>query len=118
MENTYTGSQLDFISIIKRDGFGTDPVTSDQVERLNSEEFNLSCLSISKSTYIAHGFNSYVVRIKKGKEIESKEDTWRRLIKKEFWPHMNLKDVPVHEKSLELSEKYFQMRCKVLKIKL
>jgi hypothetical protein len=51
---------LEFISWINRDGNGT---------KLNNEfskdqKFRINILSISQKTYIASGFNSFVVRLK------------------------------------------------------
>lgn len=73
----YQGKQLDFISWIKRDGSGTVPCNVgkwdksnktpklDNMEYLNEELFQLSRLSITEDTYIASGFNSFVVKLKK-----------------------------------------------------
>lgn len=52
--------EIIFISRIKRDGSGVEPVrNADKVGR-----FALTCLSISHKTYIASGFNSFVVKLK------------------------------------------------------
>jgi len=61
---TKKGSKLEFISRIKRDGSGTSPVTDDYIEFLKDDVFKVECLSISHDTWIAIGFNSFVVRIK------------------------------------------------------
>lgn len=58
------GSELEFISAIKRDGSGTLRIKRTELEHLNNEMFTLLRLSISEDTYLAHGFNSYVVRRK------------------------------------------------------
>lgn len=69
------GSELLFISWIKRDGSGTIPVGTpwdrnsdypkvDCVKYLDDDIFNLTHLSLSSGTYIASGFNSWVVKIK------------------------------------------------------
>lgn len=60
--------ELEFISQIKRDGSGTIPVDAETLEGLNSglskkDKYKIICLSISEQTYIAHEFNSYVVRL-------------------------------------------------------
>lgn len=55
------GNQLEFISWILRDGSGTDPV--EDTEHLQNETFTINCLSMTKKTYIASGFNSFVVKI-------------------------------------------------------
>lgn len=59
------GSELHFISVVHRDGSGTTNVENDDLSRLNNDNFTIVCLSISKGTYIASEFNSYVVKIKK-----------------------------------------------------
>ena len=59
------GSDLEFISWINRDGSGTSDITKDHLEVLQDEKFKLIGLSIKENTFIAHGFNSFVVRIKK-----------------------------------------------------
>lgn len=69
------GKELIFISFIKRDGSGTIPVgtewdtnkdypKTDSVSYLDDEFFYIHCLSLSNETYIAHGFNSWVVKLK------------------------------------------------------
>lgn len=58
------GYDLKFISKIKRDGSGTEKLTEEEELLNNSEKFNLTRLSISEDTYIASGFNSFVVKIK------------------------------------------------------
>lgn len=55
------GEQLEFISQINRDGSGITPIVSCNHD---NEEFNIIPLSISEKTYIAHGFNSYIVKLK------------------------------------------------------
>jgi hypothetical protein len=71
----YKGKQLDFISFIKRDGTGTIMVGTkwdknksypkvDDMSYLDDEIFEVTCLSLSNKTFIASGFNSFVVRIR------------------------------------------------------
>jgi len=63
-------NELIFISRIKRDGSGTRKVFKKDVKHLTENQFaknddyELNCLSISEGTYIASGFNSYVVKLK------------------------------------------------------
>ncbi len=61
-----TANELIFISQINRDGSGTSPVSDRYIETMinNKDEFNVLCLSMSKKTYIANGFNSFVVKLK------------------------------------------------------
>ena len=69
----YQGKQLEFISFIKRDGTGTVMVGSkwnkdcpkiDNMSYLDDDFFDVKCLSLSQKTFIASGFNSFVVRIR------------------------------------------------------
>lgn len=59
------GSKLHFISVIHRDGSGTTNVENDDMSYYFNDYFKMSCLSISKGTYIASEMNSYVVKLKK-----------------------------------------------------
>jgi hypothetical protein len=69
------GKELEFISFIKRDGSGTIAVGTewnedktypkiDDVSYLDDDSFNLNTLSLSNRTFIASGFNTWVVKIK------------------------------------------------------
>lgn len=63
-------SELIFISQIKRDGSGTSPVPESMVKFLcenkfcGEDEYEVIPLSLTMETFIAHGFNSFVVKIK------------------------------------------------------
>ena len=59
------GKDLTFISWIRRDGTGVDPVSQDLIDMMQEETFEISSLSLSFDTYIAHNINSFVVKIKK-----------------------------------------------------
>lgn len=59
------GSRLEFISWIKRDGSGTDSVTEEYAKTMQDDKFEVNGLSLTEGTYIASGFNSFVVKIKK-----------------------------------------------------
>lgn len=59
------GKELEFISWIKRDGSGTDAISKEYLEIMQTETFELTCLSLSEGTFIASGFNSFVVKLKK-----------------------------------------------------
>ena len=61
---TKSGKELDFISQIKRDGSGTCKVTKAHVKVLENEKFVINRLSLTEDTFIASGFNSFVVRLK------------------------------------------------------
>lgn len=65
------GSELEFISVIRRDGSGTRKITKADLKHLDNDVFTLLRLSISEDTYLAHGFNSYVVRRKPVTGIKS-----------------------------------------------
>lgn len=64
-------TELIFISRIKRDGSGTKKVFKKDIKHLTEnkfakeEDYSISRLSISHGTYIASGFNSYIVKLKK-----------------------------------------------------
>jgi hypothetical protein len=69
------GKELEFISFIKRDGSGTILVgnkwsrdsgypKTDDVSYLDDEYFEINTLSLSNKSYIASGFNSWVVKLK------------------------------------------------------
>jgi len=66
---TKKASELIFISRILRDGNGVQQVTVEQQKQLENakyvdEEYELNPLSLSNKTFIASGFNSYVVKLK------------------------------------------------------
>lgn len=72
--NVYLGKDLEFISFIKRDGTGVvmcgtpwdaDTPKTDDMSYLDNEKFELSLISLTYMTYIASGFNTWVVKIKK-----------------------------------------------------
>jgi len=61
--------ELIFISQILRDGTGVEMFNEKDVSNyenrfIRDEEFKLHSLSMTEKTYIAIGFNSYVVRLK------------------------------------------------------
>lgn len=58
------GKELNFISWIKRDGSGTEDVSTSDMTHLDDTTFKINCLSITNKTYIASEFNSYVVKLK------------------------------------------------------
>lgn len=59
------GSELIFISQIMRNGSGTMPIDDSTVpEFVRSDLFKITRLSIIEATYIASGFNTYVVKLK------------------------------------------------------
>ena len=57
------GKELEFISWIKRDGSGTKRVKKPLIELMQGDRFKINCLSMTEKTFIASGFNSFVVRI-------------------------------------------------------
>jgi hypothetical protein len=65
------GKDLIFISKIKRDGSGVVK-RFDKKYLDNDEWYDISSLSLSQGTYIASGFNSYVVRLKPERLIRTK----------------------------------------------
>ena len=66
------GNQLEFISLINRDGKGVsiageespDGIENKDLSHLQNDRFDLHPLSLTKETFIAYGFNVYVVKIK------------------------------------------------------
>ena len=62
--------ELEFISRISRDGSGTTPVPEGMLNDMLTnpfsmdEELEVRCLSGSNKTFIAMGFNSFVVKLK------------------------------------------------------
>ena len=68
--NKAKAKDLEFISLIKRDGSGTEPVPYDMLESMLNNKFSkddkykLNVLSLSNKTFIASGFNSFVVKLK------------------------------------------------------
>ncbi len=65
--------QLEFISQINRDGSGTTKVKEDYLNEMltnplmKDELYVIHGLSLTEKTYIASGFNSFVVRLKNQK---------------------------------------------------
>lgn len=69
------GEDLIFISRILRDGSGVEAILNqEEVAYFKTTEFKMSCLSISYGTYIASGFNSYVVKKKPSAARLEKEE--------------------------------------------
>lgn len=75
-----TGAQLIFISQIKRDGSGVDDIDEEYRRILKKEDFKVIRLSLSEDTYIAHGFNAFVVRLAAVAE-PVKEPDFRQVIR-------------------------------------
>lgn len=63
------GSDLEFISQIKRNGTGTSKVSKSYLKLMQDEWFDLLVLSITERTYVARNFNSFVVRVKPREDI-------------------------------------------------
>lgn len=62
MKEACKGSELIFISRIKRDGSGIEPVDQEYVELMRDEIFELIRLSITQDIYIAGSMNCFVVK--------------------------------------------------------
>ena len=58
------GRELEFINQINSDGSGVTSVDNKYLEYIKNDRFQLSCLSITEKTWIASGFNSFVVKLK------------------------------------------------------
>lgn len=63
---TKKASELIFISRILRDGSGVQQVLADEQKEFenSNENYKINSLSLLHKTYIASGFNSYVVKLK------------------------------------------------------
>ena len=61
----YKGRRLEFISRINRDGSGVVDEKELDLNYLDDETLELQVLSLTKKTYIAFGFNVYIVNIKR-----------------------------------------------------
>lgn len=59
-----SGKDLIFISRIDRNGMGVTIMDEYNINHLNNDVFELHSLSITFGTYIACGFNSYVVKMR------------------------------------------------------
>lgn len=105
------GHELIFISFIKRDGSGTvkcgtewnesmDYPKVDDMSYLDDETFTINCLSLSKQTFIASGFNSFVVRLKSTKHL----DELKKLLHKELFKYGFLPLLIVMERMAILGE--------------
>lgn len=68
------GKDLQFISRISRDGSGTVKLNSKHEYLVRDTEFDLTPLSLTEGTYIASGFNCYVVRLKKEEKMTKLTD--------------------------------------------
>lgn len=109
--NGKKGHELIFISFIKRDGSGTvkcgtewnesmDYPKVDDMSYLDNETFTINCLSLSKQTFIASGFNSFVVRLKSTKHL----DELKKLLHKELFKYGFLPLLIVMERMAILGE--------------
>lgn len=58
------GKELEFISWIKRDGSGIKMVKKKLIKIMQEHTFEINHLSITQKTFIASGFNSFVVKLK------------------------------------------------------
>lgn len=58
------GRDLEFISEILKKGKYFKSVSETKIKFLENEKFYLRSLSLSEGTFIAHGFNSYIVKKK------------------------------------------------------
>lgn len=58
------GSELIFISRVKRDGSGVEGVNGEEIKKLQHQNFELMHLSITLGTFIAAEFFCYVVKLK------------------------------------------------------
>ncbi len=72
-KTTAKAHELEFISQIKRDGSGVSKVSKSYLKCMlenkfcKDDEFEIRCLSLTEKTFIAIGFNSFIVRLKENK---------------------------------------------------
>lgn len=66
------GKKLIFISQINRDGSGTTPALKNANKVFAEDKFKITRLSLSEKTFIAAGFNSFVVKLKAEKQLGKK----------------------------------------------
>lgn len=63
--------ELEFISIINRDGKGVSEVPQSYLDAvannslMKDEDYDLHAISITEGTFVAFNFNAYIVKIKK-----------------------------------------------------
>lgn len=58
------GDQLEFIGLISRDGKNILPVTESVYEDHKDEYYTLNGLSTTHKTFVASGFNTFIVKLK------------------------------------------------------
>ncbi len=58
------GKEVQLLRRPKLDGSGTVMVRKKLIEIMQEDTFKVNCLSMTEKTYIASGFNSFVVRLK------------------------------------------------------
>jgi hypothetical protein len=75
------GKDLLFISQISIRGEGVLPVRQEYIDIMQKDNFDVNRLSISEDTWIASGFNSFVVKVKP-KVLEPKPtiETYKKAI--------------------------------------
>jgi len=59
------GSELEFLSLIGRDGTSIYPARKSFIAMMQNETFKLERLSLSQDTYIAFNMSVFTVKIKK-----------------------------------------------------
>jgi hypothetical protein len=61
--NVMKGEELIFLRRINK--YGESSIEEVKEELYKNDNFQITCLSISQGTYIAHGFATFVVKLKK-----------------------------------------------------
>ena len=62
-QNVKKGHELIFLRRINK--YGESSIEEVKEELYKDDAFQITCLSMSQETYIAHGFSTFVVKIKK-----------------------------------------------------
>tara|TARA_R110002153_G_scaffold266685_1_gene430211 strand:- start:1113 stop:1331 length:219 start_codon:yes stop_codon:yes gene_type:complete len=68
------GKDLIFLNCIKGDGKSVCMVKKRLIELMKEDVFNVNCLSITNKTFIASGFNSFVVKLKQNENTLSNKN--------------------------------------------
>ena len=59
------GHELIFLKRIDKYGDSSPKPAHEDNRHYNDDNFQITCLSISEGTYIAHGFSTWIVKLKK-----------------------------------------------------
>jgi hypothetical protein len=66
-QNVMKGHELIFLKRINKQGDSSPIPTHEENRHYSDDNFQITCLSISEGTFIAHGFSTFVVQLKSKK---------------------------------------------------